>query len=321
MEKQYLPLERERDFSQKINDTFSFVRLNFKDLFLALLFIVGPVLLIAGIAGGFHQINVLNSTASDTPMDANAGVEEILRRFSKSGIDIIGPAYFILLFATVISMVLLVVTVYSYMQCYLEDSVSRITVERVTEKVKIHFLPVFRGFFLVLLVFFGIIILASLATGALGIAVGGVAGPMIIGIFGLVIFAVMIYFMIMFLLSPAIIVFEDASPSFSLRRAKYLIEGKWWSTFGLVMIVSIIVYFIGLVFSLPAGILTLLKILNIQSGITSDWVVVVSTAISMVGSSILSAITYIALGLQYFNLVERKDGNSLFKQINNLGNH
>jgi hypothetical protein len=174
MEKQYLPLERERDFSQKINDTFSFVRLNFKDLFLALLFIVGPVLLIAGIAGGFHQINVLNSNYSDTPIDANAGVEEILRRFSRSGIDIIGPAYFILLFATVISMVLLVVTVYSYMQCYLEDSVSRITVERVTEKVKIHFLPVFRGFFLVLLVFFGIIILASLATGALGIAVGGV---------------------------------------------------------------------------------------------------------------------------------------------------
>jgi hypothetical protein len=105
-----------------------------------------PVLLIAGIAGGFHQINVLNSNYSDTPIDANAGVEEILRRFSRSGIDIIGPAYFILLFATVISMVLLVVTVYSYMQCYLEDSVSRITVERVTEKVKIHFLPVFRGF-------------------------------------------------------------------------------------------------------------------------------------------------------------------------------
>ena len=41
---------------------------------------------------------------------------------------------------------------------------------------------------------FGIIILASLATGALGIAVGGVAEPMIIGIFWFGDFAVMIYF-------------------------------------------------------------------------------------------------------------------------------
>jgi hypothetical protein len=156
MEKQYLPLERERDFSQKINDTFSLF-VSISKIYFLLYCLSYPVLLIAGIAGGFHQINVLNSTASDTPMDANAGVEEILRRFSKSGIDIIGPAYFILLFATVISMVLLVVTVYSYMQCYLEDSVSRITVERVTEKVKIHFLPVFRGFFLVLLVFLALL--------------------------------------------------------------------------------------------------------------------------------------------------------------------
>jgi hypothetical protein len=144
---------------------------------------------------------------------------------------------------------------------------------------------------------------------------------MIIGIFGLVIFAVMIYFMIMFLLSPAIIVFEDASPGFSLRRAKYLIEGKWWSTFGLVVVVSIIVYFIGLVFSLLRCYLISFKstrypIWHYQRLGGSD-----INVISMVGSSILSAITYIALGFQYFNLVEKKDGNSLFKQINNLGNH
>lgn len=322
MKKQYLKLEKQRDFSQKINDTFTFVRLNFRDFFLALLLIVGPVLLIAGIAGGIHQINFLSNTGLNNPnMGENASFTDIVRQMSTRSKDMMGPAYFIMLISALISSILLVTTVYSFMQCYYEDATNRITIDRVTEKVKLNFMPVFRGFFLVVLVFFGIFMLAGLALSALSTAVGGGASSAILIISIILIFFATFYFMIMFLLSPAIIVFEGAGPGLSLRRAKYLIQGKWWSTFGLVFIITILVYILAVIFSLPASFLTVLKMLHIQNSLTNDYVVVITTAISTVGTTILSSIVYIALGFQYFNLVERKEGNGLFRQINDLGTH
>ena len=211
MEKQYLPLERERDFSQKINDTFQFIRLNFKDLSIALLLIVGPFLLISGIAGGLNQINFINSVGpAQEPLKPDASFEDILMKFSTQSRHSIGPVYYVFLLSYVLSMILLVVTVYGYMQCYLEDAASRITIERVTAKIKAHFIPVLNGLFLVLSIFFGILMLISLAFGALRVAMGDASGVVmalcIMGAFG-----VIIYFMIMFLLSPAIIIFEGAS--------------------------------------------------------------------------------------------------------------
>ncbi|WP_332368767.1 hypothetical protein [Spirosoma telluris] len=55
-----IQLFQQRDFGDKINVTFQYITQNFRSLSLALLYIVGPVALLAGIASGVFQSNMLD---------------------------------------------------------------------------------------------------------------------------------------------------------------------------------------------------------------------------------------------------------------------
>lgn len=71
-----IDLFEQRDFGNKINATFQYVIQNMRSLGLALLYIVGPVALLAGIASGVMQSNMLHlmsdpdNTDADNPMAA-----------------------------------------------------------------------------------------------------------------------------------------------------------------------------------------------------------------------------------------------------------
>ncbi|WP_044172782.1 hypothetical protein [Flectobacillus major] len=315
MKKTTLPLERERDFGDKINDTFTFVKINFKIFVQSIVLITGPVALIAGIFAGLHQVNVLGAAGSaSASSDTATNINDFLKALGQSSAQLMTPTYYIMFIATIIANVLLVVVVYSFMQVY-RESTERVSFNQVLEKVKDHFRVVLRCFLAIVAIMMGILLIIGLAIAALSAALN--AG--IAAFLSVFLFLPLIYFAVMFSLCPAIIVFEYSDVSYALGRAKYLITNKWWSTFGIIMVMGIINYFLSLVFTLPAGIIMFLKIFKIGSGVTGDASLVITTTLSTIGSSLVSALSYVAIGLQYFNLVEKKEGNSLFKKIENIG--
>jgi hypothetical protein len=65
---------------------------------------------------------------------------------------------------------------------------------------------------------------------------------------------------------------------------------------------------------------TIFNTLGLGDGATgSPVVLVVASAISIVGSNLINGLVWIAVGFQYYNLVERQDGSGLRSEIDSLG--
>ena len=136
---------------------------------------------------------------------------------------------------------------------------------------------------------------------------------------GLVGIVVIMYFFIMYSLSPAIVAYERIGAWEALGRAKFLIKDKWWSTFGLIMIIGIINSFVALIFGAPAMIVTFMKVLKVGGGISGNIPLIITTVISTVGQAVVSSLTYVAISFQYFNLVEKREGSGLKTLIESIG--
>jgi hypothetical protein len=80
---------------------------------------------------------------------------------------------------------------------------------------------------------------------------------------------------------------------------------------------GIIVSILGMVFTLPAGIVGGL----FGAGILKDVAILatVFTAIASVGGAVLQGISATAMAFQYFSLVEENEGTGLIKQIDSIG--
>ncbi|MFW5761070.1 MAG: hypothetical protein ACOCXH_08840, partial [Cyclobacteriaceae bacterium] len=135
-----------------------------------------------------------------------------------------------------------------------------------------------------------------------------------------------IYLFFAFLIIYPIMANEGKGFGDALGRCFTLISGKWWSTFGLVVLTYLIVLIISLVFSIPSLILqeivgtsTLGNVEISGNNIVYEIALVVITVIQNFASYILYAIVFVALAFQYGNLVERKEAVGLLNKIDNLG--
>ena len=75
---------------------------------------------------------------------------------------------------------------------------------------------------------------------------------------------------------------------------------------------------IGLLFTLPAGIISFLITSKLLPDVSGLWLVV-GNVISTVGSTLLRSLIYVAIGFQYTNLVELKEGRGLLSAIDSIG--
>jgi hypothetical protein len=104
----------------------------------------------------------------------------------------------------------------------------------------------------------------------------------------------------------------------TFRRCFYLIKDKWWSTFGLLIIVGIISSIIGYVFQIPTLIVTLSSFFKIGDGMNDIWMTI-GGVISTIGSMLVQSLVLVAIVFQYYNLVERREGSGIINSINNIG--
>ena len=319
MKKDTIILQQERDFGDKINASFTFVSQNFKTIFLSVLYFAGPLSLIGGIAQGIVQSNNLAFTSSGAakPRGTNPG-EIFANSFGDSFAHLLTLNYLIAVIFLILASVTVAITIYAIMLEYKENPES-LTIERVWARMREIFLPVL-GSYLVSILIFILIVLAFV--GIIGALISGVSGifagflSAIIGFVGLI---VVFYFFVMYSLSPAIVAYEGIGAWEALGRAKFLITDKWWSTFGLIMIISIINSFVAMIFGAPAMIVTFMKVLKVGGGISGNLPLIVTTMISTVGQVVVSSLTYVAISFQYFNLVEKREGNSLKMLIEGIG--
>lgn len=135
-----------------------------------------------------------------------------------------------------------------------------------------------------------------------------------------------VYLSIPLSLAGAVMVFKDLSIQETLKYCLQLIKDNWWMTFITIIIISLLVYVIGLIFQLPLIVYTIVKVITFaQEGsaaemdASSDWVMIVLQVFSSLIQHLLSVITVIALAFIYFNLNEEKHLTGTFEKIESIG--
>ncbi|GAB3547912.1 hypothetical protein [Spirosoma fluminis] len=280
-------LFQQRDFGDKINVTFQYVSQNFRSLGLALLYIVGPVALIAGIASGILQSNVLNLSRRSADFDPENNPTAVFGLMS----SIFSPAFWVTILFSILAILVVSLTTYAHMKVYARKNGGFVTVAEVWEEMQ----PVIgRGLVISLL--------GSIITGV-----------------GFLFFVIPgVYVAIVLVLALAVTTFEGTDFGPTWDRCFKLIRDKWWSTFGLVLVMGIISGIVGLIFTLPAGIINFLVAAKLLPNVSGFWIVL-GNVIGTVGGTLLRSLIYVAIGFQYTNLVERQEGRGLLSAIDSIG--
>jgi hypothetical protein len=127
-----------------------------------------------------------------------------------------------------------------------------------------------------------------------------------------------IYVAVVLSLALAVTLFEGTSFGDTWERCFKLIRDKWWSTFGLIVVMAIIVGIVGMIFAVPTAIIAFFVSAKMLPDVSTAWLVV-ANVIALVGRTMLNAVLYLAIGFQYTNLVERQEGRGLISAIDSIG--
>ena len=272
-------LKRTREFGDLITDTFGYVREHYKTLGKSILYFVIPFIAIASIfMGSYFQQSMAISNNPETL----AGLGNMVTLLGTvSGMGIFG-----MLASAAMSAV-----VYNHMALLSDSAGAAVTVNQIWDRFK-------KDIWAIL----GITILTGLLVG--------------LGFLFFVIPGIILY--TKFALIPAAYIKERTSISDAFSRSWNLTTNFWWFTFGLIIVMGILVSFMSYFLTVP------IMIVSMFTGIAGGDVESVSSIFTLVYSiaGILSYIFYslvfISLGLHYFNLVERKEGTSMKERIDQI---
>ena len=126
-----------------------------------------------------------------------------------------------------------------------------------------------------------------------------------------------IYLMVVFAPVNFIFIIEDLSFGNAYSRCFYLIKENFWNSLGLYLVVYLIYAFssgvIGVGTSVIAGFAAYFTTKDIAATVR------IVSGILSVFQQVFYIIFSVSIALQYFNLVEQKDGAGLLRRIENLG--
>ncbi|WP_420152248.1 hypothetical protein [Siphonobacter sp.] len=274
-----IQLREERNFSEIINVTFQFTFQNLRTLGPILLYFAAPFSLISGIATGLYQSQLFSSGLG------LAGAT----RFS----NFFGPSYLMSILFSLLASITISLVVSSYLVRYM-DSDEPIEPAEVWRIVLRHLLPT-----LLLYVIYGFTLLLGFVLCFLPVA----------------------YPYTTFSLGTISLVREERRPSQALQRSHELVTMSWGdalTTFGIRILVTLAASFLGGILSIPMYLVMFLQTLKVV-GDDLQWVTMLSSIIAVTGTTILSALVDVALGFQYFSLVEKKEGIGLMQEIEAIG--
>jgi len=278
-----IEFKKRRDFGQIINDTFTFIRQNFKSLITTYfifcgLFVLGGML--SMLLQQYKTVNMFNN------MDINSGTRNI------SFIDRFGFEYILAIIFSLASYASTVVAVLSYIAVYVQKGNQVATTDEVWGYFKYYFLKVF-----------GSSLLLSLLVGV------GLLFCLIPGLWLLPFVSVIFPIMIM----------ENGSLGYSFNRSFKLVKDNFWLTFGTLIIVYIIVYACMTVVVLPTTLLSMIGLFSHKRPEMSLIFTMLSTILQYL-CQVFTIIPMVTVALIYFNLLEEKENTGLMERISNFGN-
>ncbi len=276
-----MELRKVRDFGENINDTFQFIKQEFKPLLKSFLAISGVLILLTGVVSALYQQDTMRDI-----INALKGVQ-----YRAKGLDeIFTPTYFMFIFLSSFNVVVMRVVLAVYVKLYDTTGGVSPTIEEVWKEVIRFVVPVFLYSFVLLI----LIIIAACFCLAPGL-----------------------YLLIVFAPVNFIFVIENASLGEAFNRCFALIKDNFWFSIGLYIVVYLIYAvsssIIGVAISSVAGLIAYFTTKDIAS------VVGVVTAILSVFQYVFYIIFSVSVALHYFNLVEQKDGEGLMRRIDGLG--
>jgi hypothetical protein len=304
-----------RDFGRKMNATFEFIKQNFKPLTKSILFIAGPPILVASLMMGSFLGDMLSSMMS---LSTGGDPERITQMFLTVNFWL---QLAVMLVFYIVSIVTTTATINNYIILYGEKKTNNIETSEVWQRVRDTF-----GMYLGTTILVTLLVVAVYIVGAIPMFLLAAVSPFLI-FFGMIFFMIAILY-VMVTLSLVFIIrgYEHAGFVESIQRSFHLIKGKWWSTFGLIIILSIIVSSVSSIFFIPWYIMFLMQVMHsvenpgaYEPDTAMQIIMAIFLCLYYLCQMILHALPNVGIAFQYFNLVEMKEARGLMNQINDLG--
>lgn len=285
--------KQERDFGDLFNATFSFLGQEFKKLGTAVLYFVVPFLLLAAIAMTFYSVKAqeMQQTILADPKNPFAVFSVMGALFGYVGVAIL---------LSMIASTMLFGTVYGYIKLYVEKGSGGFTLADVWAQATKNFFRLFLGLVVTGIVFVIGFILCIIPGIYIGVALS-------------IVFCIMI--------------FEEMSYFDSFSRSMKLINKNWWFTFGVLIVMIIMLYILQVLISLPAMLFGLKSIFtnitHIKTGqnpipsLSLSFYIV--NALTNLVTQLLSVIPIVLSAFLYFSTVEKIEKPSLIDRIDQIG--
>lgn len=304
-----------RDFSRKMNVTFEFVRQNFRPLGKSILFIAGPPVLLASLLMGSFFKDMFSASFSM----GRGGDPDMMRDMFMT------PNFWLQLLLMcvflMVSTVATIATINNYILLYEERKTNRIEVGDVWGRVRDTFWMYFGTALL-----FAIVWTAACAVMTIPVVLLARLSPLLVGFGVMALFCLVIYLMFGSSLVFIIRAYERIGFFSALARSFKLMQGKWWSTFGLIIVLYIIVVVVSYVFMIPWYVITLVSSLH-NAGVEGigeptsglQTISLIFLTLYYLAQMVMYALPNVGIAFQYFNLVERKEAKGLMSQIDSIG--
>lgn len=285
----FIEFKKERDLGAIISDTFKFIRENWKEYFLTVLKIVGPVLFVGLVVLVFYMFTMSDLFKDMETIDSNP-----FGFMSKMLSWVFG-----LIFVYVLLYILLSMSSLYFIKSYIENNGNPLFSE-----VKENLLKNIWKFL-------GLGVLITIVT-----------------VFGMVFCYIPgIYLGTVLSLATSIMVFENKSIGDTFSHSFTLIKDQWWNTFGVLIVVWILLMILGQAFSIPAMIYQFTKMGTMMGSddpteiftIFKDPVYLMLNLMSYVFQFILYSIPLISTVFIYFDLNEQKNFTGTYEKIEGLG--
>jgi hypothetical protein len=111
---------------------------------------------------------------------------------------------------------------------------------------------------------------------------------------------------------------EKISFSEAFGRSFQIIKGEWWFTFGLILVLGMILGFISYIFIIPPYVAGIASALTNSFGLTTKILMIVFVALYFVFYLFMFAVQTILNDFIYFSLVEKKESPGLLNRIQTI---
>ena len=289
----YVEFKKERDLGAIISDTFKFLRLQWKPFFGVIIKNALLPLLVTIGASIFFMYKMFGLFDAFDPYSTSYQENEFSSGFFFT------MMLFMALFS-IITYVIMNITALYYIKSYI-DNKGTVDYKMIKERVKDKFWS-FTGL--------------------------GILTILIVLVSAMLCFFPAFYTGVVLTLAAPILVFENRDVTDTISYSfTFFKGGHWWPTFGVMIVVGIIVNVLSYVFSMPAIIYYFIKMGTILTNDDpslmlesfKDPIYIALNVLSYIGQFALYSVTFITNVFLYFDIDEQKNASGAIDKIDSLG--